>query len=325
MVPTLIAGEALEECLRSLEAQVWREFEVAVVDNSGASLVKARSPVRVISNVRNAGFGGAVNQAVRESAAEFVATLNDDTVADPHWLGRLVAAMDARPDVGMCAPCVRLGDGSRLDSAGMLLCVDGVAKQRGHGRPPAEFAREEETLFPSGSAALYRRKMLEETGLFDEDFFLYCEDTDLGLRARWAGWKCLYVPGACVDHRHSHSAGRASAMKAYYVERNRLFVIWKNFPASMIPRAAIGALERYAWSAAAAFRGQGVAGQYRNEGGTAWALAWIVAKAHLASLRSLLSLLRKRRAIRAAARLTAAEFRELVRSHSISPREVASL
>ena len=76
---------------------------------------------------------------------------------------------------------------------------------------------------PSGSAALYRREMLEEIGLFDESFFLYCEDTDLGLRARWAGWECLYVPDAMVEHRYSHSAGKASALKAYYVERNRLF------------------------------------------------------------------------------------------------------
>ena len=90
----------------------------------------------------------------------------------------------------------------------------------------------EEVLLPSGSAALYRRAMLDEIGGFDDDFFLYCEDTDLGLRARWAGWKCLYVPGAVVEHHYSHSAGRASPLKAYYVERNRLFVLVKNFPAA---------------------------------------------------------------------------------------------
>jgi GT2 family glycosyltransferase len=104
----------------------------------------------------------------------------------------------------------------------MLLSGDGSSKQRGHFCPPSEFAQAEEVFFPSACAALYRRNMLDEIGLFDEEFFLYCEDTDLGLRARWSGWNCLYVPNGIVDHRYSHSAGRASRLKAYLVERNRL-------------------------------------------------------------------------------------------------------
>jgi GT2 family glycosyltransferase len=122
---------------------------------------------------------------------------------------------------------------------------DGSSKQRGHGRPPKFFPVAEEVLFPSGSAALYRRAMLEQIGGFDEDFFLYCEDTDLGLRARWAGWRCLYAPEAVVEHHYSHSAGRASRLKAYYVERNRLFVLAKNFPARMLAAAPFVSLARY--------------------------------------------------------------------------------
>ncbi len=125
------------------------------------------------------------------------------------WFG----ALEQRPDAGMCASQVRLFGEARLDSAGMLVARDGSSKQRGHGRPPEDFPVTEETLFPSGSAALYRRAMLDEIGGFDDDFFLYCEDTDLGLRARWAGWKCLYVPQAVVEHHYSHSAGRASPVE----------------------------------------------------------------------------------------------------------------
>ena len=131
----------------------------------------------------------------------------------------------------------------------MLICRDGSSKQRGHGRPPEDFPVTEEALLPSGSAALYRRAMLEETGGFDGSFFLYCEDTDLGLRARWAGWKCLYVPEAVVEHHYSHSAGRASPLKAYYVERNRLFVLAKNFPLGMLLAAPWVSLARYFWHA----------------------------------------------------------------------------
>ena len=156
--------------------------------------------------------------------------MNDDAAAHPAWLESLLNAVEARPDVGMCASRVLLAGDGRLDSAGMLLCGDGSSKQRGHLEAPEKYPRRQEVLLPSGSAAFYRREMLEEIGLFDESFFLYCEDTDLGLRARWAAWECLYVPDAVVEHRYSHSAGKASALKAYYVERNRLFLAVKNLP-----------------------------------------------------------------------------------------------
>ena len=113
-------------------------------------------------------------------------------------LEALVAAAELRYEIGMCAPQVRLSGEDRLDSVGMLLCRDGNSKQRGHLDPPSKFARRQQVLLPSGSAALYRRDMLDEIGLFDERFFLYCEETDLGLRARWKLWECVYVPEAVV-------------------------------------------------------------------------------------------------------------------------------
>jgi cellulose synthase/poly-beta-1,6-N-acetylglucosamine synthase-like glycosyltransferase len=150
----------------------------------------------VIENTRNAGFGRAINQGLRASSSPYVATLNDDAVAHPEWLAEMVSALESRPDAGMCASQVRLFGEPRLDSAGMQVAGDGSSKQRGHGRLPEDFPVLEEVLMASGSSALYRRSMLEDIGGFDDDFFLYCEDTDLGLRARWAGWKCLYVPQA---------------------------------------------------------------------------------------------------------------------------------
>ena len=135
--------------------------------------------------------------------------------ARPSALDRSAArAIERRPDAGMCASQVRLFGEHRLDSAGMLVARDGSSKQRGNGRPPEDFPVAEETLFPSGSAALYRRAMLDAIGAFDSRFFLYCEDTDLGLRARWAGWKCLYVPEAVVEHHYSHSAGARIAAES---------------------------------------------------------------------------------------------------------------
>ncbi len=324
VIPTLAAGEALAECLRSLEGQTFRDFEVIVVDNSGEGLARG-SPARVIENPRNLGFGAAVNQGMRASRAPYLATLNDDAAARPGWLEALVHAIQPRPDAGMCASKVLLAELGVLDSAGMLMCADGSSRQRGHGRPPSEFSTPEEVLFPSGSAALYRRAMLEEIGGFDEDFFLYSEDTDLGLRARWAGWRCLYAPDAIVDHRYSHSAGRASPLKAYYVERNRLFLVVKNFPAPDLLEAPWFTLARYWWHLISMRAGYGTAGEFRAGGGSAWKLVCIVVRAHLALAAALGSLWRKRLLIRRAAKVDAASFRRLLKQHSLSPREVAAL
>ena len=167
--------------------------------------------------------------------------------------------------------------------------------------------------------------MLEELGGFDESFFLYCEDTDLGLRARWAGWKCLYVPHAVVEHHYSHTAGRASPLKAYYVERNRLFVLAKNFPAPMLLAAPLVALWRYLWHAWYILQGRGSAARFRAEGHAGPKMIWYVIRAHAALLAHARRLWRQRRQIRARARITPAVFRHLIRCHSISARRMAAL
>jgi GT2 family glycosyltransferase len=285
----------------------------------------AATSARIIEQPRNTGFGAAVNAGFRASAAPYLAALNDDAVPHPGWLAALVEAMERRPDAGMCASQVRLYGQNRLDSCGMLVCRDGSSKQRGHLRPPADFPVEEEVLLPSGSAALYRRAMLDQIGLFDEHFFLYCEDTDLGLRARWFGWTCLYVPDAVVEHHYSHSAGRASRVKAYYVERNRLFVLLKNFPAGMMVRAPFVTVARYLWHLVWAMRGRGAAAHFRSGGNSAFHMGAYALKAHAAALLRLPALLRQRRAIARGARVTPAVYRRLLRGHSISARRVAEL
>jgi GT2 family glycosyltransferase len=304
------------------------DLEVVIVDNSGHGLVRRNGTApgaRVIENPRNAGFGAALNQGWRASTSPFVATLNDDAVAHPGWLAALVAALVARPDAGMCASQVRLFGEPRLDSAGMLVAGDGSSKQRGHGRLPEDFPVPEEVLMASGSAALYRRTMLDDIGGFDDSFFLYCEDTDLGLRARWAGWKCLYVPLAVVEHHYSHSAGAASPLKAYYVERNRLFVLVKNFPGRMLLAAGFVAWARYLWHAWYIFKGHGSAARFRAEGNASPRMLWYVVRAHAALLANLPRLWRERRRIRTRARITPTVFRHLLRAHSIGARRMAAL
>ena len=324
----MAADARLVECLESLKDQSLRDFEIVVVDNSGEG--KARraplpSGIRILENGSNAGFGAAINRGFQASNSPFLAVLNDDAAAHPQWLERLVAAMRQRPDVGMCASQVRLFGEHRLDSASMLVSGDGSSKQRGHGRLPEDFPELEETLLPSGSAALYRRAMLDEIGGFDESFFLYCEDTDLGLRARWAGWKCLYVPDAVVEHHYSHSAGGASRLKAYFVERNRLFVVFKNFPARMLIRVPFASAARYLWHVWYTIQGRGAAARFRASGHAGPRMIWYVIRAHFAALAAAGRLRKQRRSIRERARITPRVFRRLIDCYSISARKVAQL
>jgi GT2 family glycosyltransferase len=323
VVPTLAAGETLAACLGSLEQQTFEDFEVIVVDNSGRKMVEARERVRVISNDENVGFGAAFNQAFNASNAPFLAILNDDASAHPEWLEALLRAVEARPDVGMCASRVLLAKQDRLDSAGMLLCGDGSSKQRGHLEAPDSYSRRQEVLLPSGSAAFYRREMLEEIGLFDESFFLYCEDTDLGLRARWAAWECLYVPDAVVEHRYSHSAGQASALKAYCVERNRLYLAVKNLPFPDLLLAPFYSVARYFWHVVFAIQGRGKAADFQRSGNSLGQLPVIALRAHFAMLIRFPTLWKQRRGINR--RFTPKQFRRLIRRFSISPRLVAAL
>jgi GT2 family glycosyltransferase len=319
----------LLECISSLQNQTYRDFEVTIVDNSGKGLARERlgdlRGVNIIDAPRNLGFGTAVNEGWRRSGSPLLATLNDDAIAHPDWLAAMVRTLESDPETGMCASQVRLYGEDQLDSAGMLIAGDGSSKQRGHLHLFEGFESCEEVLFPSASAALYRRAMLEEIGGFDDDFFLYCEDTDLGLRARWAGWKCLYVPEAVVEHHYSHSAGRASPLKAYYVERNRLFVLAKNFPAGMLVCAPFVALARYTWHVLWMLRGRGSAARFRQEGNSALRMVLVVIQAHFELLRHGRALWRKRRQIRGSARLSPAAFRQLLRAHAITARKVAEL
>lgn len=328
MVPTLAGDARLLECLRSLDEQTLAGVQVVVVDNSGCGAIHrlgaARYRFRLIENRENAGFGVAINQGWRLAPADYLATLNDDAVADRRWLETAVEQMERAPEVGMVAPRILLEGTGLLDSAGMLMGRDGTSKQRGHGEAAERYSKREEVLLPSGCAAVYRGTMLEQTGLFAEDFFLYCEDTDLGLRGRWAGWSCVYVPESVVEHAYSQSAGRASERKAWLVERNRLRVAVRCLPLGWLVWSPLWTAWRYFWHAALMFGGKGKAAEFRDGGGSGWKLAMVVLRAHADLVKGLPRLLRQRREIRRRSRVKAGGMAGVLRRFSISAREVAA-
>lgn len=230
----------LQKCLDSLLAQSYKNMEVVLVDNCSAdgstSFVKANYPsVRLIENDANLGFALANNIGIQSSHGELIATLNNDTEVTPRWLGSLVQAATNDDGVGMCASkMLFMKSPGIIDSTGICISRSGACWDRGMFESDSGQYASGEVFGPCAGAALYKKKMLDEIGLFDEDFFAYMEDVDLAFRGRLAGWKCLYVPEAVVYHFHGGTAGYGSEFTIYYGNRNIVWNVVKNYPMPML-------------------------------------------------------------------------------------------
>jgi GT2 family glycosyltransferase len=240
-------GEAfLETCLSSLRRQTYRGFETLLVDNGSSDgsleLVRRNFPeVRVIPLPENRGFAAAVNAGIETSTGELVVLLNNDTEQDPGWLEALVQAADAHPEAGLFASkLVDFHERSLLDGAGDALRLSGLPYRIGHGEiDRGQFDKPAFVFSACAAAALYRREMLDDVGVFDEDFFSYCEDGDLSFRAQLAGYRCLYVPDAVVYHMGSASTGgKRSATATRLGTRNSINLLVKDLPLSVVPHVA---------------------------------------------------------------------------------------
>ncbi len=207
IIPNWNGKELLEECLTSLAKQTDQDFEIIVVDNGSSDhsvefLATNFPQVRVIPLERNMGFAIACNTGIRQAKGDRIVLLNNDTSQDEHWLEELNTALDQHPEVGFCASkMLNYWKPSIIDTAGDNL---GVARgfKRGHQQPDGPAYNKQEYIFAAcAGAAIYRRQMLDQVGLFDESFGSNLEDMDLSFRAQLQGFKCLYVPTAAVYHK----------------------------------------------------------------------------------------------------------------------------
>lgn len=235
----------LPACLDSLRAQTVPLLELIVPDNGSTDgsreLLATQYPeAQVIPLGSNLGFSRAVNAGIKASRGDAILLLNNDTELAPCCLAELLSAMQTDETVGMCAPkMVYADDPTLINSAGHACGPDGVVVDIGRGWPDGPwFEQPREVLGACAGAALYRRAMLEEIGLFDESFFISFEDADLNWRAQLAGWRCRYVPTAVVKHREGVSRGIRSPRAVFLGLRNSLHVWAKDWPLTSLARHA---------------------------------------------------------------------------------------
>jgi GT2 family glycosyltransferase len=266
-----------------------------LVDNGSTdgsvALVGQRFPrVRIVRIERNLGFAAGNNRGAAHARGELLAFLNNDTQADPGWLAALIAASAGARDIGLVTSrIVYMDEPERLDSAGDGLTRAGGAFKHGHGQAAAGYAAGREVFGACGAAFLIPKKIFDEVGGFDEDFFTTHEDVDLSYRVRLLGYRCVYAPGALVRHVGSATLGLASHTAVYYGQRNLEWVYLKNTPFRLL-LLSLPLHLMYIVAAAGYFASIGRLPSF--------------AAAKWAALRRLPAMIRKRRAIQRARRVS---------------------
>ncbi len=237
VIPNYNGIAYLDGVLSSLERQTMKNYEVILVDNGSSdgssAFVMANYPwVHLIELPDNFGFCKAVNEGIKASRAPYVLLLNNDTEAAPDFLEEMTAAIRRHKKAFSCAAkMVQFHDRDKLDDAGNYYCALGWSYARGKGKDIHTYETEEQIFSACGGAAIYRRKILDKIGLFDEEHFAYLEDTDIGYRARIYGYENWYAPRAMVYHVGSGTTGsRYNHFKTRYSSRNNIYLIYKNMP-----------------------------------------------------------------------------------------------
>ena len=290
VIPNWNGAHHLPTCLDSLRRQTHPHVEIIVADNGSTDgslelLARNYPKVRVLALGKNLGFTGACNAGMEAAQGEFVALLNNDTEVDSRWLEEIIAAFERHPKAGIIASKMLLFDQrDTFHTAGDFYRVDGTPDNRGVWQKDAgQYDREEHVFSACGGSAAYRKAMLEQVGLLDEDFFYSCEDLDLAWRAQLTGWLCVYAPRAVVYHKLSATGGGVTA--SFYDGRNFIYLLTKDYPGDLWRihwRAILRAQLRITFEALQAWRGAAARARLRGQ---------------LAGLLGVSKMLRKRRTV----------------------------
>ncbi len=290
IIPNWNGKHFLQTCLDSLRAQSHSPIEVIIVDNASEdgsqAFIREHYPeVRLIELPENRGFTGACNAGLEAAKGEYVALLNNDTEVDSQWAAAIVDAFERHPEVGIIASKMLLfNQRDHIHTVGDYFTTDGRAGNRGVWEQDTGQYDEEAYVFGAcGGSSAYRKTLLDQIGLLDDDFFFLLEDIDISWRAQLTGWRVLYTPKAIVYHHLSATGGGKTA--SYYDGRNSIYVLVKNLPRALWRRywrQIMARQLRLMWEAIKAWRGEAARARLRG--------MW-------AGVRHLPRLLRKRREI----------------------------
>ena len=320
----------LATCLKSLLGQTYKTLEVIVVDNGSQDrsldLLKGLPipRLKVVENKENFGFCRANNQALDLCQGTYIALLNNDAIADANWISELVRTLHNNPEFGMAASKILSYESPNvIDKLGHLIYLDGQNRGRGSGEiDQGQYDCFDEVSWPDGCAAFYRRELLEQLQGFDEDFFAYGDDAELGLRARIAGWRCLAVPTAIVWHHLGSTLGRHSKQRLFLIERNRLWLAAKLFPIRLLALNPFYFTIRLLVIAVAWITGHGEIHK-ASLSLSPLQLVKCLVRANCAAVVGLPSMLKKRHEIRKSSKLSSVEINQMIRRFKISSIDLA--
>ncbi len=241
IIPNYKGAELIRPCLDSLREQTFKDLEIIVSDNlsddGSADIVEKEYPeVRLIRLLQNFGFSRAVNEGLKISKAEYVILLNNDTRVHKDFVLKLVSAIEKDENIfSVASKMLQMKAEDKIDGAGDLYCALGWAFARGKDKSALRYNKRQNVFAACGGAAIYRRRILDEIGWFDEFHFAYLEDVDIGYRARIMGYKNIYEPEAVVYHLGSGATGsRHNDFKVRLSARNNMYIIMKNMPTLQI-------------------------------------------------------------------------------------------
>lgn len=272
IIPNWNGARHLPTCLNALRQQTYPCVELIVADNASTDgsrelLTRDYPEVRLVPLSENRGFTGACNAGMGAARGQYVALLNNDTEVDLNWVAEVVAAFERHPEAGLVASKMLLFDRrDHIHTAGDFYGVDGWPGNRGAWqRDEGQFDDETYVFSACGGSSAYRRAMLDEIGLLDDDFFFSMEDIDLGWRAQLVGWRCVYAPKAVVYHHLAATGGGVTS--SFYDGRNAIYVLVKNYPGALLRKfwqQIVRQQWRAAWEAIRAWRGKAARARLRG-------------------------------------------------------------
>jgi GT2 family glycosyltransferase len=272
VIPNWNGKHFLQPCLDSLATQTHSNIEIIIADNASEDgsqdyLRENYPDVILIELPENRGFTGACNVGMEAAEGEFVSLLNNDTEVEPNWVETVIDAFERHPDTGIIASKMLLFDKrDHFHTTGDYFTIDGLAGNRGVWQKDEGQYNEEEYVFSAcGGSSVYRREVLEQIGLLDDDFFFSMEDVDFSWRAQLAGWRCLYVPTAIVYHHLAATGGDVTA--SYYDGRNLIYLLTKNYPSELWRKYGLRIIKAQfssALSALHAWRGEAARARLRG-------------------------------------------------------------